>query len=183
MLKEGSIVDATIISAPSSTKNESGARDPQMRQTRKGRQWYFGMKMHIGVDDELGLIHSAETTSAEVHDVVVAGKLLHGQEERVWADAGYVGIEKRPEHEARKTEWQIAMRPGKRAKLSRSSPLAQVERIKASVRAKVEHSFFYIKRVFGYDKVRYRGLKKNTNRLHMLAALGNLLMARKHMTA
>ena len=183
ILKEGSIVDATILSAPSSTKNAAGERDPEMRQTKKGNQWYFGMKMHIGVDDALGLIHSLETTSAEVHDVVVADKLLHGKEKSVWGDAGYLGIEKRKEHERRGTRWQIALRPGKRAQLPEASPLAKAERIKASVRAKVEHSFFYIKRVFGYDKVRYRGLAKNACRLQVLAAFTNLLMARKHLPA
>lgn len=180
-LREGSIVDASIISAPSSTKNQSGERDPQMHQTRKGHQWYFGMKMHIGVDDALGLIHSVETTSAEVHDVVMADKLLHGEEKTVWGDAGYLGVDKRDEHQQRKVDWLIAMRPGKRAQLPPSNPLAQVERTKASVRAKVERSFFYIKKVFGYSKVRYRGLAKNTERLHVLAAFSNLLMARKYL--
>ena len=101
MLREGSIVDASIISAPSSTKNESGQRDPEMRQTRKGNQWYFGMKMHIGVDDTLGLIHSIDTTAANVHDIVSAGNLLHGDELRVFGDAGYLGIQKRDEHKDR----------------------------------------------------------------------------------
>lgn len=181
LLREGSIVDATILSAPSSTKNKEGARDPEMHQTRKGQQWYFGMKMHIGVDDALGLIHSVETTSAEVHDIVVADKLLHGQEKTVWGDAGYIGIEKRDEHKKRKAQWQIAMRPGKRAQLPENSALADIEFCKASVRAKVEHSFFYIKRMFGYGKVRYRGLEKNMNRLHVLASFSNLMMARKYL--
>ena len=181
MLREGSIVDATLIAAPSSTKNESGERDPEMHQTKKGNQWHFGMKMHIGVDDSLGLIHSIATTSAEVHDLTMSGKLLHGKEQRVWGDAGYIGIEQRKEHRKRKVEWLVAMRPGTRAQLPEASPLFQAERIKASIRAKVEHSFFYIKRVFGYDKVRYRGLEKNTNRLHLLAAFTNLLMARRYM--
>ena len=181
MLREGSIVDATILSAPSSTKNQSNERDPEMCQTRKGQQWHFGMKMHIGVDEALGLIHSIETTAASVHDVTVADRLLHGRETRVWGDAGYVGIDKRAEHQHRKTDWLIAMRPGKRAHLPTGNPLAQAERNKASVRAKVEHSFFYIKRVFGYDKVRYRGLSKNSNRLHVLAAFSNLLRARKYL--
>jgi len=181
LLREGSIVDATILSSPSSTKNKEGARDPEMHQTRKGQQWYFGMKMHIGVDDALGLIHSVETTSAEVHDIVVADKLLHGQEKTVWGDAGYIGIEKRAEHKNRKAQWQIAMRPGKRAQLPENSALAKIEFCKSSVRAKVEHSFFYIKRMFGYSKVRYRGLEKNTNRLHVLASFSNLMMARKYL--
>ncbi len=118
MLREGSIVDASIISAPSSTKNESGQRDPEMRQTRKGNQWYFGMKMHIGMDDTLGLIHSIDTTAANVHDIVSAGNLLHGDEQRVFGDAGYLGIQKRDEHRDRQNvSWFIAKRPGSRKKL------------------------------------------------------------------
>jgi len=118
MLREGSIVDASIISAPSSTKNESGQRDPEMRQSRKGNQWYFGMKMHIGVDDTLGLIHSIDTTAANVHDIVSAGNLLHGDEQRVFGDAGYLGIQKRDEHRDRQNvSWFIAKRPGSRKKL------------------------------------------------------------------
>src|SRR5690554_6539563 len=172
-LREGSIVDATIISAPTSTKNESGERDPEMHQTKKGNEWHFGMKMHIGVDDSLGLIHSIATTSANEHDITQADKLLHGDEQRVWGDAGYVGIDKRPEHQDRDVEWLIAMRPGKRAALSKKSDLAKAEKNKASVRAKVEHAFHYIKRMFGYSKVRYRGLAKNTNRLYVLAGLAS----------
>lgn len=182
MLREGSIVDATIISAPSSTKNRSGQRDPEMHQTKKGNEWHFGMKMHIGVDDTLGLIHSMDTTAANVHDITVSGNLLHGEEERVFGDAGYRGIQKRPEHEKREgVEWFIARRPGERANLD--AVTAEAEKIKASIRAKVEHPFRYIKRVFGYDKARYRGLAKNTNRLHLLAAFTNLLVGEKYMPA
>lgn len=181
-LREGTILDATIIAAPSSTKNKAGERDPEMHQTRKGKQWYFGMKAHIGVDESLGLIHSLETTAANEADVNVAGNLLHGKEKNVWGDAGYQGIERRPEHKGRKVDWFVAMRPGKRAQLPAQSLLAQAEKAKASTRAKVEHSFRYIKRVFGYDKVRYRGLSKNNNRLHVLAAFANLLMASKCLT-
>ncbi len=181
-LKEGTIVDATIIEAPTSTKNESGERDPEMHQTRKGNEWHFGMKMHIGVDDAMGLIHSIKTTSANEHDITQVDKLLHGDEQRVWGDAGYVGIEKRAEHIGRKMNWLIGMRPGSRAKLVKSNPLFAAEKIKASVRAKVEHSFFYIKRVFGYSKVRYRGLKKNTNRLYALAGLANVLRMKRWLT-
>lgn len=177
--REGTIVDATIISAPSSTKNQSGARDPEMHQTRKGQQWFFGMKLHIGVDDTLGLIHSLETTPANASDINHAHQLLHGDEDRVWADAGYTGIEKRDPHPGR--NWLVALRPGKRAQLLPTSRLAQVEKAKASVRAKVEHPFRYIKRVFGYDKVRYRGLAKNENRLHLLAGFTNLLIGRKYL--
>lgn len=111
LLKEGTIVDATIIAAPSATKNASGERDPEMHQTKKGNTWHFGMKLHIGVDDTLGLIHSLETTPANAADIRMADKLLHGEEEVVWGDAGYQGIEKREEHQAREVDWFIAMRP------------------------------------------------------------------------
>ena len=181
--REGTIVDATIISAPSSTKNESGTRDPQMHQTRKGQQWFFGMKLHIGVDATLGLIHSLETTPANASDINHAHQLLHGEEDRVWADAGYTGVEKREEHQEREVNWLVALRPGTRTQLPPSGRLARAEKAKASVRAKVEHPFRYIKRVFGYDKVRYRGLAKNENRLHLLAGFTNLLIGRKYLLA
>lgn|SRR5690554_6169040 len=181
MLKEGTIVDATIIEAPSSTKNRENARDPEMHQTRKGNQWHFGMKMHIGVDDTLGLIHSIETTAANEHDLNVADRLLHGEERHVWADAGYTGIDKREEHRDRSVDWKVAMRPGRRAHLPASSITHRIERLKARVRAKVEHPFLTIKRHFGYSKVRYRGLEKNKNRLHVLAAFTNLLRAQQYL--
>ena len=181
IFREGTIVDATILSAPSSTKNESGERDPQMHQTRKGQQWFFGMKLHIGVDDALGLIHSLETTPANASDINHAGCLLHGDEERVWGDAGYTGVEKREEHQERDVNWLVALRPGTRAQLSPNSRLARAEKAKASVRAKVEHPFKYIKVIFGYSKVRYRGLAKNENRLHLLAGFTNLLIGRKYL--
>lgn len=177
MLKEGTIVDATILSAPSSTRNRSGQRDPEMHQTRKGNQWYFGMKLHIGVDDQLGLIHSIDTTAAHQHDIVSTDKLLHGKEQRVWGDAGYQGVHKRDEHKERKVSWRIAMRPGKRKALADGSVEQQLERLKAQVRSKVEHPFKTIKRCFGYTKVRYRGLHKNTQRLYVLAGFSNLLMS------
>lgn len=180
-LQEGSIVDATIISAPSSTENQEGERDPEMYQTKKGNAWHFGMKLHVAVDDALGLIHSLTTTPANEHDITQVAKLLHGKEERVWGDAGYLGVEKRPEHEERNVDWFIAMRPGKRAQLKATDSLSVAEKTKASVRAKVEHCFYRIKRQFGYDKVRYRGLEKNTNRLYLLAGFTNLLRAEPHM--
>lgn len=183
VLKEGTIVDATIIAAPSSTKNQAQARDPEMHQTKKGNQWHFGMKLHIGVDDALGLIHSVATTPANVHDLTVAHQLLHGGEQAVWADAGYSGIEQRTEHARRTVQWHIAMRPARRAQLAAGSLRAQLERTKAGVRAKVEHPFLTIKRSFGYGKVRYRGLAKNTERLHVLAAFSNLLRARQYLAA
>jgi IS5 family transposase len=179
LLREGTIVDATIISAPTSTKNEDGQRDPEMHQTKKGNEWHFGMKMHIGVDDTNGTIHSIETTPANEHDITQMHQLLHGDEERVWGDAGYKGIEKRADVQHLDVDWFIAELPGKRKTLS--GPAAQLEKIKAQVRAKVEHPFRYIKQQFGYNKVRYRGLAKNTERLHLLSAFTNLLICKRHL--
>ncbi|NUX98839.1 IS5 family transposase [Paraburkholderia youngii] len=181
MLKTGSVVDATLIPAPSSTKNNSGTRDPEMRQTQKSGNWYFGMKAHIGVDAESGLVHTVVGTAANVHDITEAHALLHGQETDVYADAGYQGIEKRCETGA--VRWHIAMRPGKRKKLDLSDRLDaiydQIERLKAGVRAKVEHPFRVLKRQFAYTKTRYRGLMKNTAQITTLFALSNLWMARR----
>jgi IS5 family transposase len=151
-----------------------------MRQTRKGNQWYFGVKMLIGVDDALGLIHSIDTTADNVHDIVPAGNLLHGDEQRVFGDAGHLGTQKRDEHKDRKNvSWFIAKRPGSRKKLDDHKLIA--EKLKASVRSRVEHPFRYIKQVFGYSKVRYRGLAKNSNRLHLLATISNLLIGEKYL--
>lgn len=172
---EGTIVDASIIAAPTSTKNQDKARDPEMHQVKKGNEWHFGMKMHIGVDDVFGLIHSMKTTAANVHDIVMGKVLLHGKESHVIGDAGYLGMEKREEHKGRKVTWLIGQRPGKRRQLPVSSPEYQTEKVKAQLRAKVEHSFATIKRQFGYNKVRYRGLQKNTNRLYLLAGFSNLI--------
>ena len=179
-LKTGTIVDASIITAPSSTKNRSGERDPQMHQTRKGKQWYFGMKAHIGVDAESGLAHSVETTPANTSDVVSAHALLHGGEERVWGDAGYQGVGKREENRDAAVDWEVAMKPGRRRLLDKEGPQEQAERRKASVRAKVEHPFLSVKRHFGYAKVRYRGLAKNTQRIAMLLGFSNLLIAGRY---
>lgn len=174
-LKEGTIVDATIIEAPTSTKNQQGQRDPEMHQVKKGNNWHFGMKMHIGTDDSVGLIHSVETTQAHVHDIVMADKLLHGKEKSVWGDAGYLGIDKRDEHKDKSIHWHIACRPGKRRQMDPASDVARIETLKAQVRAKVEHPFLYIKKIFGYSKVRYRGLMKNRNRLMLLSGFYNLI--------
>ena len=182
-LREGTIVDASIIEAPSSTKNGAGERDPQMRQTKKGNEWYFGMKVHVGVDAETGVVHSMSTTSANVHDVTEAHRLLHGGEKRVWGDAGYQGVAKRDENEGLEVEWRVAMRPGRRRQLERGSEEAVEERRKASIRAKVEHPFLWVKRRFGYAKVRYRGLAKNTQRLALLLGLTNLVTAERHLAA
>ena len=180
-LREGTIVDASIIEAPSSTKNGAGERDPQMRQTKKGNEWHFGMKVHIGVDSETGVVHSMSTTSANVHDVTEAHRLLHGGEKRVWGDAGYLGVAKRDENEGLEVEWRVAMRPGRRRQLEPGSEEAIEERRKASIRAKVEHPFLWVKRRFGYAKVRYRGLAKNTQRLALLLGLTNLITAERHL--
>ena len=176
-LREGTIVDATIIEAPSSTKNRNQARDPEMHQTRKGNQWHFGMKAHIGLDSETGIVHSMTTTAANAHDVTETHHLLHGKEEVVWGDAGYQGVHKREENLELAVEWRVAMRPGRRRTLEPESDAALVEKAKASVRAKVEHPFQRLKRQFGYWKVRYRGLAKNTERLALLFGMGNLLIA------
>ena len=175
-LREGTIVDASIIEAPSATKNRAGARDPEMHQAKKGKTWHFGMKMHIGVDAETGMVHSMTTTAANVNDVTEAHRLLHGDEARVWGDAGYQGVHRREEHRARPVDWQVAMRPGRRRQLEPGSEEALAERRKASIRAKVEHPFLYVKRRFGYAQVRYRGLAKNTQRLALLLGLANLLI-------
>ena len=144
-LREGTIVDASIIEAPSSTKNGACERDPQMRQTKKGNEWHFGMKVHIGVDSETGVVHSMarSTTSANVHDVTEAHRLLHGGEKRVWGDAGYQGVAKRDENMGLDVEWRVAMRPGRRRQLEPGSEAAVEERRKASIRAKVEHPFLW----------------------------------------
>ena len=182
-LREGTIVDATIIEAPSSTKNRSGERDPEMRQVKKGNQYHFGMKLHIGVDAKTGLVHSLATTSANVHDVTQANWLLHGEESQVWGDAGYTGVQKREENQELGVVWQIALKPGQRRKLEPGSPEAWMERCKASIRAKVEHPFLDVKGLFGYAKVRYRGLVKNTERVALLLGLSNLKRAQRLLAA
>ena len=179
-LKQGTIVDASIISAPSSTKNKTRERDPEMHQTKKGNQWYFGMKLRIGADAETAVVHSFSTTAANVSDIIEVPRLLHGQEQEVWADAGYQGVHKRPENEGRTTQWHVAMKPGVRKELAGDSPEEAVEHGKASVRAKVEHPFFYVKRMFGYGKVRYRGLAKNTQRFAVLLGFTNLLISERY---
>ena len=185
LLRHGTIVDATIIAAPSSTKNEKGKRDPEMHQTKKGNQWYFGIKAHIGVDAESGLVHTVIGTPANVADITKADELLHGDETIAFGDAGYIGVDKRPgrEHSA---EWHVAMKAGQRRALDDSAlgrVLESLERLEAQVRARVEHPFRVVKRQFGYMKVRYRGLAKNTAQLHTLFALSNLWMARRRLLA
>ena len=181
-LREGTIVDATLIAAPSSTKNQHGDRDPEMHQSKKGNQWYFGMKAHIGVDAHSGLVHSVIGTAGHVADITQAEALLHGDETAAFGDAGYQGIDKRPESQAQPVSWHVAMRPGKRRALSRSDEDEQqewLEQTKASIRAKVEHPFRIVKCLFGHRKVRYRGLFKNTAQLFTLFGLSNLVQARR----
>ncbi len=179
-VSRGTIVDATIITAPSSTKNLKKQRDPEMHQTKKGNQWYFGMKAHIGVDSQTKLIHSVAATAANVHDSQVLPDLLHGQETRVWGDAAYSG--------QRDVIRQRA--PGAQSFIQtnahRHRPLSEAERArnctKSKVRAKVEHVFLVIKRIFGWSKVRYRGLAKNTNWLFVACGLANLYGARRRLS-
>ena len=187
LLRKVTVVDATLISAPSSTKNSTGTRDPEMHQTRKGNQWHHGMKAHIGSDADQGLGHTVVTTSANAHDITQAHALLHEEETDVFADSGYRGVEKREEIRTQHPDvnWHIAMMPGKRRAMDKSTPLGAIleklEKTKASIRAKVEHPFRVIKRQFGYTKVKYRGLAKNTANLITLFALSNIWMVRKQL--
>ena len=184
LLKEGTVVDATIIEAPSSTKNKNGTRDSEMHQTKKGNQWHFGMKAHIGVDADSGLTHTLVTTAANVSDITQAHALLHGDETTAFGEAGYQGVERRQEIEKSAVTWHVALRPGKRRKLpdTKAGRLReQLEKLKASVRAKVEHPFHVVKNIFGHKKARYRGLAKNTAQLHTLFGLANLMIAKRRL--
>ena len=186
LLKQGTLVDATLIAAPSSTKNQAGERDPEMHQTKKGNNWHFGMKAHIGVDAESGLTHTVVTTAANINDVTQAHALLHGDETDVFGDAGYQGVEKREENTGKTVVWHVALKPGKRRALP-GTPLGEllekIEHAKASIRARVEHPFRVIKRQFGFLKTRYRGLVKNTAQIVTLFALANLFQARHRLLA
>ncbi len=178
-VSRGTIVDATIINAPSSTKNKDKQRDPEMHQTRKGNQWYFGMKAHIGVDSRSKMIHSVVATAANVHDSQVLEDLLHGDETRVWGDSAYAGQgDVIREHAPNAKDFT-------NQKGFRNRPLTEEDaarnRTKSKVRAKVEHPFLVLKRIFGFNKVRYRGLDKNANRLFVACGLVNLYMARRQL--
>ena len=178
-LKTGTIVDATIIAAPSSTKNSEKQRDPEMRQTRKGKQWYFGMKLHIGVDSQSGLTHSAVVTSANVHDKHPLPKLLHGREKRVYGDSAYASQKK----------LILSKAPGAKdftnQRTRKSGEIDEVERgknrNKSKIRARVEHVFAVVKRLWGFNKVRYRGLAKNAARAFTALALANIYLSRRHL--
>lgn len=184
MLREGTIVDATLIAAPPSTKNRDKQRDPEMHQTKKGNEWHFGMKAHVGVDADSGLVHTVVATAANVGDVTQAHALLHGDERVAFGDAGYQGVEKREENRDTKVRWHVAMKRGKRKALPATGwgPLIeQVEKIKASLRAKVEHPFHVVKNLFKHRKARYRGLAKNEAQLFAMFGLANLVLARRRL--
>ena len=174
----GSVVDATLIAAPTSTKNNDKQRDPEMHQTRKGNEWYFGMKVHSGVDAGSGYVHTITGTSANVHDIVETSKLIRDDDEVVYGDAGYSGVAKRPEiqedEHLSKVEYRINIRPGK----CKASDFwtKGIENRKSSARSKVEHPFLIVKNLFGYKKVSYRGIDKNLNRFHIQFGSANLLM-------
>ena len=182
LLREGTLVDATLIAAPPSTKNQEKKRDPEMHQTRKGNQWYFGMKAHIGADRDSKLVHTVVVTAANVADITKTSELLHGEEKQVHVDAGYIGVEKRAEIVAleRKIDWQIAGKRGlikAMAEGAQKETLKAVEKAKAAVRAFVEHPFHIVKNLFGHRKVRYRGLAKNGHQLYTLFGLANVVIA------
>ena len=208
LLREGTIVDATLIAAPPSTRNKAGKRDPEMHQSKKGKQWYFDMTSrrrrtpvgrsrvagcghersevaqvaHIGVDARSGLVHTVIGTAGNVSDISQAEALLHGEETMAFADAGYQGVEKRPESQGGEVEWQVAMKPSKRKQLAGTELgrlVEQVEYAKARIRAKVEHPFHVVKNLFKHRKTRYKGLAKNTAQLFSLFAFANLVLARR----
>ncbi len=175
----GTIVDATIIHAPSSTKNSTGERDPEMHQTKKGNQWYFGLKAHIGVDAKEGTVHSVATTAANVADCHMLPDLLHGEERKVWGDGGYQGQTEAIKEAAPKAQDMTCKRTRYKDRLDELQRAKN--KSKSSVRAKVEHPFRILKRLFGFDKVRYRGLAKNHHRLCACFALVNLYLHRKRL--
>ena len=184
LMREGTIVDATLIAAPPSTKNRDKKRDPEMHQVKKGNEWHFGMKAHIGVDVESGLVHTVVGTAANVSDVTQAHALLHGEESVVFADAGYQGVDKRDENVETPVSWHVAMKRGLRKALAdtdEGKALEAMEQAKASTRAKVEHPFHGLKNLFLHRKARYRGLAKNVAHLMTLFGLGNLMRARKRL--
>lgn len=180
-LRSGTLVDATIIDAPSSTKNKAGARAPEMSSTKKGNTWYFGMKAHVGVDAESGTVHSLETSTAKVHDSRIWDKVLHGEESSVWADKGYVSVKREAAFVAVGGAWGVMRKAPMGGKLHPEHET--INRIIAMVRARVEHPFRVLKRQFGHVKTRYRGLAKNRAQLFALFALGNLFLVRRRLMA
>jgi IS5 family transposase len=188
LMREGTIVDATIIAAPTSTKNSRKERDPEMHQTKKGNEWYFGMKAHIGVDVQSGLVHSVTGTAANVADIAQTHALLHGQEKEAYADAGYLGVEKREEIATKHPDiqWHVAAKRGKVKAMAEGllkDLTERLEKLKSQVRARVEHPFHILKNLFKHRKTRYRGLVKNTAQLHTLFALANLVICKRALLA
>ena len=184
LLKKGTIVDSTFIEAPSSTKNKEKKRDPEAHSTKKGNTWHFGYKMHIGVDRDSGLVHHVKTTSANEHDVTATSELMHGEEETLHGDSGYIGANKRPEaikknKNGKKIKYIINRKQSSINKLSKSGQYSAKKREheKSSVRCKVEHVFAVVKRIFGYRKTRYRGLRKQMLKSYIMFALANLHLA------
>ena len=184
ILKKGTIVDSTFIEAPSSTKNKEKKRDPEAHSAKKGNTWHFGYKMHIGVDRDSGLVHHVKTTSANEHDVTATSELMHGEEETLNGDSGYIGADKRPEairknKQGRKIKYIINRKQSSINKLSKSGQYAAKKREheKSSVRCKVEHVFAVVKRLFGYRKTRYRGLRQQMLKSYIMFALANLYLA------
>jgi IS5 family transposase len=194
LLREGTMVDATIIAAPPSTKNKDKARDPEMHQTKKGNEWHFGMKAHIGADADSGLVHSLHATSANDSDVAHTHEVLHGQEMKAFLDAGYRGVDKRPEVVQAQAEgkirsdieWNVALRRSTITKMAEGTLKTltkALERVKAQIRARVEHPFHVVKNLFHYKKVRYKGLAKNKAQLYSLFGLANLIIVKKKLLA
>ena len=178
-LRSATLVDATIIDAPSSTKNEAKARDPEKSSTKKGNDWFFGMKAHVGVDADSGIVHSLETTTAKTHDSQVRDELLHGEETSVWADKGYVSAARETAFSSPGKLWGVMRKASKGGALH---PIDEdIIRVIAMVRARVEHPFRVLKRQFGYLKTRYRGLAKNRAQLFTLFALGNQFLVRRRL--
>ena len=184
ILKKGTIVDSTFIEAPSSTKNKKKERNPEAHSSKKGNTWHFGYKMHIGVDCDTGLVHHVKTTSANEHDVTATSDLMHGEEETLHGDSGYIGAEKRPEairknKQGKKIKYIINRKKSSISKLSKSGQYAAKKREheKSSVRCKVEYVFAVVKRLFGYHKTRYRGLRKQMLKSYIMFALANLYLA------
>jgi IS5 family transposase len=178
LLKSGTIVDATIIEAPPSTKNEDKARDPEMHQTKKGKDWHFGMKAHVGTDPR-GIVHSLSTTAANVSDISQMGELLHGQEREVFGDQAYWSESHRQGARARGIRYRVNRRPNPGRPLSRLE--RRLNRLRSATRARGEHAFHVLKRLWGFTKVRYRGLAKNTARLFTAFALANLYLLRRRL--
>jgi transposase, IS5 family len=179
LLREGTIVDATIINAPSSTKNREKKRDGEMKQTKKGNQWYFGMKAHVGTDTRKGLVHSVVVTDAAVHDSKVMDKLLHGEEKAVYGDKAYAGEERKREYEGRGIEWCVKRKANRGQQLTEEDK--EYNHRQGKVRAIVEHVFHVVKNIFQHRKTRYKGLYKNAVQVFSLFTLANIYLVRREL--